>query len=73
MRICQHTQSEINEINHRQEYLIQNFPEDQPTGSFANPFTIEDDDDDQEVIVLQWSEESREGLLLQFTHGYTEE
>jgi hypothetical protein len=73
MRIRQHTQSEINEINHRREYLIQNFPEDQPAGSFANPFTIEDDDDDQEVIVLQQSEESREGLLLRFTRGYTEE
>jgi hypothetical protein len=72
MRICQHTQNEINEINHRREYLIQNFPEDQPAGSFANPFTIEDDDD-QEVIVLQRSEESREGLLLRFTRGYTEE
>jgi hypothetical protein len=52
MRIRQHTQNEINEINHRREFLIQNFPEDQPAGSFANPFTIEDDDDDQEVIVL---------------------
>jgi hypothetical protein len=51
---------------------MQNFPEDQPAGSFANPFTIEDDDD-QEVIVLQRSEESREGLLLRFAHGYTEE
>jgi hypothetical protein len=73
MRIRQHTQSEINEINHRREYLIQNFPEDQPDGSFANPFVIEDNNDDEEVIVLQRSEESREGLLLRFTCGYTEE
>jgi hypothetical protein len=72
-RIRQHTQSKINEINHRREYLIQNFPEDQPAGLFANPITIEDDNDDQEVIVLQRSEESREGLLLRFAHGYTEE
>jgi hypothetical protein len=73
MRIRQHTQSEINEINHRREYLIQNFPEDQPAGSFTNPITIEDNNDDQEVIVLQWSEDSREGLLLRFARGYTEE
>jgi hypothetical protein len=73
MRICQHTQSEIDEINHRWEYLMQNFPEDQPAGSFANPFVIEDDNDDKEVIVLQRSEESREGLLLWFARGYTEE
>jgi hypothetical protein len=52
---------------------MQNFPEDQPAGSFANPFTIEDDNDNQEVIVLQRSEDSREGLLLRFAHGYTEE
>jgi hypothetical protein len=52
---------------------MQNFPEDQPAGLFANPFTIEDDNDDQEVIVLQRSEESREGLLLRFTRRYTEE
>jgi hypothetical protein len=51
---------------------MQNFPEDQPVGSFTNPFAVEDDDD-QEVIVLQQSEDSREGLLLRFTHGYTEE
>jgi hypothetical protein len=45
---------------------MRNFPEDQPAGSFANPFIIEDDDDNQEVIVLQQSEDSREGLLLRF-------
>jgi hypothetical protein len=73
VRIRQHTQSEIDEINYRREFLMQNFPEDQPTGSFANPFTIEDNDDNQEVIVLQRSEDSREGLLLRFARGYTEE
>jgi hypothetical protein len=73
MQIRQHTQSEINEINHRREYLMQNFPEDQPAGSFANPFVIEDDNYDEEVIVLQWSKGSRDGLLLQFACGYTEE
>jgi hypothetical protein len=52
---------------------MRNFPEDQLARSFANPFTIEDDDENQEVIVLQRSEDSREGLLLRFAHGYTEE
>jgi hypothetical protein len=73
MQIRQHTQSEINEINHRQEYLIQNFSKDQPAGSFANPFIIEDDNNDEEVIVLQRSEDSRDGLLLRFARGYTKE
>jgi hypothetical protein len=52
---------------------MHHFPEDQPAGLFANPFVINDDNDDQEIIVLQRSEESREGLLLQFARGYTEE
>jgi hypothetical protein len=52
---------------------MQNFPEDQPARSFPNPFTIEDDDDNQEVIVLQRSEDSREGLMLRFTCRYMEE
>jgi hypothetical protein len=52
---------------------MRNFPEDQPAGLFANPFIIEDDNNNQEVIVLQRSEDSREGLLLRFAHGYTEE
>jgi beta-galactosidase/beta-glucuronidase len=73
IRIQQHTRSEIDEINYRREFLMQNFPEDQPAGLFANPFTIEDDNDNQEVIVLQRSKDSREGLLLLFAHGYTEE
>jgi hypothetical protein len=73
VQIQQHTQSEINKINHRREFLMRNFPEDQPAGSFANPFTIENDDNNQEVIVLQRSEDSREGLLLRFARGYTEE
>jgi hypothetical protein len=52
---------------------MRNFPDDQPAGSFANPFVIEDDNCDEEVIVLQRSEDSRDGLLLRFTRGYTEE
>jgi hypothetical protein len=52
---------------------MQNFPEDQPAGSFANPFIIEDDNYDEEVIVLQRSEDSRDGLLLRFARRYTEE
>jgi hypothetical protein len=46
IQICQHTRSEINHINHRREFLMQNFPENQPTGSFANPIVIEDSDDE---------------------------
>jgi hypothetical protein len=71
--IRQHTQSEIDEINHHREFLMRNFPEDQLAGLFTNQFTIEDDDNNQEDIVLQRSEDSREGLLLQFARGYTEE
>jgi hypothetical protein len=50
---------------------MQNFPEDQPEGTFANPITIEDDDN-EEVSVLQRSEEAREELMLRFAtyHGY---
>jgi hypothetical protein len=51
---------------------MQNFPEDQPAGSFTNPFVIEDDNYDEEVIVLQRNEDSRDGLLLRFARGYTE-
>jgi hypothetical protein len=46
--IWQHTRSEINHINHRWEFLLQNFPEDQPEGSFANPVIVKDDEE-QEV------------------------
>jgi hypothetical protein len=73
IHIRQHTQDEIDEINRRREFLMHHFPEDQPAGSFANPITIEDYNDDQEVIVLQRSEEPREGLLLRFARRYTEE
>jgi hypothetical protein len=73
VRICQHTHSKINEINHHREFLMQNFPESQPAGSFANPLFIEDDNNNKEIIVLQRSEDSREGLMLRFTRGYTEE
>jgi hypothetical protein len=73
VRIRQHTRSEIDAINRRREFLIHHFPEDQPTGTFANPIIVEDDNDDEEILVLQRSEESREGLMLRFTRGYTEE
>jgi hypothetical protein len=71
IRICQHTRSEIDHINHRREILFQNYPEDQPEGSFANPITTKDNDD-EEVSVLQWSEEAREELMLRFAtyRGY---
>jgi hypothetical protein len=45
--IWQHTRSEIDRINHRQEFLLQNFPEDQPKGSFANPVVVEDNEDEE--------------------------
>jgi hypothetical protein len=73
VQIRQHTRSEIDQINHCQEFLMRNFPEDQPAGSFANPLVIEDNNDNEEVVILQRSEDSREGLLLRFAHGYTEE
>jgi hypothetical protein len=47
IRIRQHTRSEIDWINHRREFLLQNFPEDQPEGSFANPVIVEDDEDEE--------------------------
>jgi hypothetical protein len=52
VRICRHTQSEIDRINHRQEFLSQNFPEDHPEETFANPILIEDNDDDEDVALL---------------------
>jgi hypothetical protein len=54
VQIRQHTQSKINRINHRQEFLLQNFPEDHSEGTFANPILIEDNDnDDDEVLLLE--------------------
>jgi hypothetical protein len=47
VRIQQHTHSEIDHINHRREFLLQNFPEDQPEGSFANPVIIKDDEEEE--------------------------
>jgi hypothetical protein len=47
IRIRQHTHSEINRINHRQEFLLQNFPEDQPEESFANPVIVKDDEEEE--------------------------
>jgi hypothetical protein len=69
--ICQHTKSEIDWINHRREVLMQNFPEDQPVGSFANPILIEDDGD-EDVVSLQRSEEAWRELVLRFAtyRGY---
>jgi hypothetical protein len=71
IHIRQHTKSEINRINHRREVLWQNFPEDQPVGSFTNPILIEDDGD-EDVVSLQRNEEARQGLVLQFAmyHRY---
>jgi hypothetical protein len=66
IRIRQHTKSEIDRINHRREFLMQKFPEDQPEGMFANFITIEDNDN-EDVSVLQQSEEAREELLLRFS------
>jgi hypothetical protein len=47
IHIRQHTRSEIDHINHQQEFLIQNFPEDQPEGSFANPVIVEDNEEEE--------------------------
>jgi hypothetical protein len=44
---------------------MQNFPEDQPVGSSANPILIEDNGD-EDVISLQRSEEARWKLVLRF-------
>jgi hypothetical protein len=63
VHICQHTKSEIDCINHRREILLQNFPEDQLEGSFANPIVIEDDDD-KNISSLQRSEEAQRELVL---------
>jgi hypothetical protein len=42
-----HTRSEIDCINYRWEFLLQNFPEDQPEGLFANPVIVEDDEEEE--------------------------
>jgi hypothetical protein len=70
-RIRQHTRNDINHINHHREFLMQNFPEDQPMGSFANPIVIEDSDNEG-VSSLQRSEEARRELVLRFAsyRGY---
>jgi hypothetical protein len=47
VRIWQHTRSKIDCINHCREFLLQNFLEDQPEGSFANPVIIEDDEEEE--------------------------
>jgi hypothetical protein len=52
VQIHQHTYSKINCINHCQEFLLQNFPEDQPEGTFTNPILIEDDDDNEDMVLL---------------------
>jgi hypothetical protein len=61
--IHQHTKSKIDHINHRREILLQNFPEDQPEESFANPIVIEDDDN-KNISFLQRSEEAQKELVL---------
>jgi hypothetical protein len=52
VQICQHTQSKIDRINHRQEFLLQNFPEDHSEGTFANPILIEDNNNDNDKVLL---------------------
>jgi hypothetical protein len=52
VQICQHTQSKIDRINHRQECLLQNFPEDHSEGTFANPILIEDDNNNDDKVLL---------------------
>jgi hypothetical protein len=47
IRIRQHTRSEIDRINHRREFLLQNFPEDQFKGLFANLVIVEDDEEEE--------------------------
>jgi hypothetical protein len=37
----------MDQINHCQEFLLQNFFEDQPEGSFANPVIVEDNEDEE--------------------------
>jgi hypothetical protein len=63
--IHQHTKSKIDHINHRREILLQNFPEDQPEGLFANPIVIEDNNDEN-ISSLQRSEEAQRELVLRF-------
>jgi hypothetical protein len=56
IRIRRHTQSEIDRINTRREFLSQNFPEDYPKGTFANPILVEDNDNndnDNEVLLME--------------------
>jgi hypothetical protein len=50
VQIRQHTRSEIDHINHRREFLLQNFPEDHSEGTFSNPILIEDNDNNEDVI-----------------------
>jgi hypothetical protein len=52
VRIFQHTPSKIDRINHRREFLLQNFPEDHSEGTFANPILIEDNDNDDNEVLL---------------------
>jgi hypothetical protein len=50
---------------------MENFPEDQPVGSFTNPILIEDNGD-EDVVSLQRSEEAQWELVLRFVtyRGY---
>jgi hypothetical protein len=43
----QHTRIKIDRINHRREFLLQNFPENQPEGSFANPVIVKDNEEEE--------------------------
>jgi hypothetical protein len=51
-QIRQYARSEIDRINHRWEFLLQNFLEDHPEGMFTNPILIEDDDNNEDVVLL---------------------
>jgi hypothetical protein len=53
VQIRQHTQNKIDCINHRREFLLQNFPEDHSEGTFANPILIEDDNNNDEVLLSE--------------------
>jgi hypothetical protein len=50
---------------------LQNFPEDQPVGSFVNLILIEDNGD-EDIVFLQRSEEAQRELVLRFAmyRGY---
>jgi hypothetical protein len=52
VQICQHTRSEIDRINHHQEFLLENFFQDHSEGTFANPILIENDNNNNDKVLL---------------------